>query len=1025
MLHKMCRGIPLGNWKVATPASWAFKIVSDQCRKNEWLGVTNLSGAQVDRWYDKYLQTIPRPHSIPATAWGTESLRTEIREFINKARNIGITPNSLRDRGRKLDLEDRWGLVADVYEAWLARMRKQPLNARKEPFQLDFIGIKEKALELMGSLTGEDIPEIVIYDDFQDAEPIDLRLLLLLEELGVQIIALGNPLTCTEGFRGAQSILLSNLRDELSRRQKRNRFARRVEIFTLNSVYGMNPDILGLYNNLAESLGVSGFPGLARLQEANRSDAEQPPQVEIAIGSDSYNEESLVISAFQEEHVGNGVPWNEMAVIVRSGNTAHRFVEAFLAAGIPAATTGKTEVLAAQRITQRLLAALRWVVCGEKDTLPELVMDLLASPLVGFNTGKIQLLRGIVENLQNSAEQTDDKSIGAEAYKKYDYLSQALQKLQESLKDSKSPSLGNVLWKLWNIFGVAEHWQEVCLNERENLWRRRAVEKDLDAVMTLFKRASMWEERNPNSPLQEFLEEITSEEISSDTIAAQGVGVNAVKILTPTEAIGKTWNIVAIVGIYAGIWPNMKLRQGIFEAWRIDIANAVNEHYERLQENRNDEARLLLAAISRAKQKLLLAAIDNSDETPSEFVVKSARYLASKYRFSMDALLLPRYQTRIRNILGLVAQIRNDLEEGLADPLEQSEKIEVLAWLAQNNHILANPENWLGGAPITGQSLSPSPDSRISFSHVESILKCPLQVFLQSTGGAQAADSLSRAAMGTAVHEIMEKAQGQLRQEDARGITEKQVLEILKKIWKESYPGESGDGYSQFLMDKQIEQCLANGAKYLHWRISDPQIRGVATEQKYEYNREICGIRVFSTAKLDRVEEENSGQVNIIDFKTYDTSKAKAMANLQLGLYQLTLEENGEKIGGTFLVPLGTVEGPRKKFQVFEQGGLDSSNRFRSIPESLMSFAENPQDDVEEVESLPSSFYINPPKKDADTKQKLAYEDGITLRELVNDAMRVASRAIRDKRIAAVACARCSSCKFSSICPVAREDNDV
>ena len=86
------------------------------------------------------------------------------------------------------------------------------------------------------------------------------------------------------------------------------------------------------------------------------------------------------------------------------------------------------------------------------------------------------------------------------------------------------------------------------------------AERDLDTVTALFKRAEVWAERHPGGRAEEFLTELDSEVLPSDSVAPHGSRPGGVSVLTPASAAGGQWEVVAVMGLGRDAWPDLRLR---------------------------------------------------------------------------------------------------------------------------------------------------------------------------------------------------------------------------------------------------------------------------------------------------------------------------------------------------------------------------------------------------------------------------------------------------------------------------------
>ena len=148
---------------------------------------------------------------------------------------------------------------------------------------------------------------------------------------------------------------------------------------------------------------------------------------------------------------------------------------------------------------------------------------------------------------------------------------------------------------------------------------------DLDAVIALFAQARRFVERFPQSKARAFIEQISGEAILSDVISQKGLRPNVVSVMTVHAAKGLEWEIVALMGLQEGVWPNLKQRGSLLGSERLvehlRTGLKVRSEIEAAAKYAliEDERRLLNVAITRAKLKLLALAYSEEDSEPSSY----------------------------------------------------------------------------------------------------------------------------------------------------------------------------------------------------------------------------------------------------------------------------------------------------------------------------------------------------------------------------------------------------------------------
>ena len=481
-----------------------------------------------------------------------------------------------------------------------------------------------------------------------------------------------------------------------------------------------------------------------------------------------------------------------------------------------------------------------------------------------------------------------------------DVIAEARKVVRMNSKGANKVDIADLIWAIWS---TAKNYEGDSL---ANTWRARALkggmrgaaaDRDLDAVITLFESARRFAERMPGSDPQLFLDQILSESIQSDAIAARGQRGEVVSVMTVHSAKGLEWDLVAITGLQEGIWPNLKARGSLLGSERlvesertqatarreieVSAANALVE----------DERRLLKVAISRAKTALVITAYSKEDDSePSQYFEEIYEAVHGISSIEADVVDLPRSLTP----QALVSTLRQNLEA--SD--EFSAKL--LQTLAAREIQSAKVENWLGGLQLSTTEPILPPDAQVSVSpsNLQSFSECGLKWFIEKSGGRDG-DSTAQL-LGIAIHSLAAMLKGE------PGLTFDELATRLENGW------QLIDGNKGWVRDYQFSLALEKLEKFYKWHSDNKSKRTLfAVEAEFE---KVIGRALFN-GSVDRVEVDSEGRVYIVDLKTGapDISKKKAEDHKQLAGYQLAVYEeafSGESPGtesaGAELLFLGT-----------------------------------------------------------------------------------------------------------------------
>ncbi|WP_230415173.1 RecB family exonuclease [Micromonospora tarapacensis] len=153
--------------------------------------------------------------------------------------------------------------------------------------------------------------------------------------------------------------------------------------------------------------------------------------------------------------------------------------------------------------------------------------------------------------------------------------------------------------------------------------------------MVLFDAAARFTDRLPGARTEVFLDHVLGQELPADTLAPTADRGDAVRLLTAHAAKGLEWDLVAVVGVQEGVWPDLRLRGSLLGserlvdvlAGRADGAGGVATLVGQTSALLDEERRLFHVAVTRARRRLLVSAVasaavggDDHEEQPSRFL---------------------------------------------------------------------------------------------------------------------------------------------------------------------------------------------------------------------------------------------------------------------------------------------------------------------------------------------------------------------------------------------------------------------
>jgi hypothetical protein len=480
--------------------------------------------------------------------------------------------------------------------------------------------------------------------------------------------------------------------------------------------------------------------------------------------------------------------------------------------------------------------------------------------------------------------------------------------------------------------GVAQRWRTAALGGH---LRGDQADADLDAVLALFAAAARFDEHMAGAGPGEFARYLLAQQVPSDTVAAHAPEGDRVTVTTVAGAAGCEWDLVVVAGMQQDAWPDTRLRDTVFGAQALaevlDGRGDTGDVAERRRAVVEDETRMAVLAVSRAKREVVVTAVADSDQRPSAFVAVLA---GSRGQASGGTAAPPPPLDR----RGVAAQARRQLLDPATPAREAGQAAELLARLAAAGVPGAHPDQWAGCLPLStgGPALDPARPVTLSPSKVEALDTCGLRWLLEAAGGrSQAGDA---ATLGSLVHELA----AAYPQGDAD-----LLLAALEERWDTL---GLGDGYTAGRTHLKAQAMVRRLGQYqsdapapagtevevaavfpITLEPPDPADWAAGGGAPKPTGTPVAGsVRVIG--RVDRIEPVGDGEVQVVDYKTSANAvkPADAESNPQLGVYQAVIKAGGwdghdspaPRLAGAKLVYLGA--GAAKPTER-SQAGLDQA----------------------------------------------------------------------------------------------------
>ena len=859
--------------------SIAFLILNDQLANND--GVDKkyvlLSGAEQDAQIRQLLLLDAQNPS--ATTWPAElipALTTrgfakELREFISRATERGSSPAELKKYAAKYG-QKYWPPICDFWRRYLESMALRDSTTSASVNRIDPSEIIIAALEKLENNSAlldkyRKLFKVIYVDEFQESDRGQRKLLQLLS--GQELVIFADPASAVGRFRGA------------------------------------DPD------NLLNDLDQFGIKNKITFTSTHRS----PGEPNVALLSSVSDEANYIAHQFRSAHLLKGVPYSQMAVVLRSpGAQVSALVRAFASSSIPVEIDAAALSLADNPAIKPIMTIAQ-IALGELKLIPgnwEQIEELLKSEFAGADAISIRQMRIALtkeqknEVIKSSTELILDALTAPTTDLPWEQLT-SLKRINDLIKEakkvlSKSQDISDLLW---SIYSNAKNYEGELIS---NYWRSQALsgggrgviaDQKLDALITLFEVARRFSERMPGSKPALFIDQLLGEKILADSITTSAQRDEVVKVMTVHSAKGLQWRYVALAGMQEGNWPNLKQRgsllgsERLVEIFRHGISNPAQLEAISVSGLAEDERRLLNVALSRASEKIFITAVLQEDNQPSSYFDK----------FAGEQTQITQTQRAITQS-ALVATLRS-----IANKTDKKEEldfaIKALKTLEVNGVSAANPKNWVGVINLSTRLPVVTDEEvlRISPSSLESFTECSLKWLLEQSGGKDA-DSTAQV-LGTAIHVIT----AQLKEQP--DLTLNQLEAKLKGAWSLI------DMNKGWIKDYEYRRAAEMLEKFFKWNLENKNTL-VGVEERFEFT---LGTAIVS-GSIDRIELTAENKYYIVDLKTGATaiSHENARENKQLQSYQLAVVNDGfknkldhQEVSGAELIFVGDFKAKEAK----------------------------------------------------------------------------------------------------------------
>lgn len=797
-------------------------------------------------------------------AVGLLGFARQLRDFILRAHERGLGPEEVEALGRTHNRE-MWtaaGAFMREYEQVMALSGSASLSAAelvnevtRDPSTMEGHGWK-----------------VVIVDDAQLLDPKSAAVVQLLLPAAELAVIAGDPDQAVFGFRGANA-------------------------------------------DFVRGLAGTRIGGREVQRIALETPRRRPEPVCVDIVRDPATQRAVIADLVRRRHLEDGVPWADIAVIVRGGGEIGAVRRTLLAAGVPVHINPTDVVLSEQRLVHALLQAVRFLYERLEDAELE---ELLTGPVGGADPVSLRrLIRGLrreslhvrgIDSLREVLANGVSESLAAKLTPREKAIVDRLRGILEAGRAAReNGTIEDILWAVWSETGLAARLQAAALRGGAT---GSQADRDLDAVMALFDAAGDYAERYPEADIVAFINFMQSQELPTGVRDRRTAAPEAVEVVSAHGAVGREWDTVIVVGAQEGSWPSLGETGSIFAM--ADLVDLVDHGIDpsipvsHVAERLGEERRLFHVATTRHLRRAAIVAINAPDGErvyePSRFIGEfvgrgvdlpgvqaraAARREAQRVRWIQElGLQLPAeaiagpseldyddtdVHTSVLSVPAFVAQLRRVVLDDSEPKTRRAQARRQLARLAQAGVPGAHPDEWWGAREVA--SLSPADKSAwVSPSAVDKLLQCPLQAIFSKLGLEE--ETTLNLVRGNMAHAFLEAIGTGAEVETAAAVTRAAYAEMVDvPPWQQEH--ELAD-FAQLL--ERIARWLEN---------SRATFETVAVEAPVRVELD-NGVTI--NGFIDRLEKSGEDYF-VVDLKTGKNAppQAEVDSHAQLATYQLAL----------------------------------------------------------------------------------------------------------------------------------------
>ncbi|MGB9995168.1 ATP-dependent helicase [Streptomyces pseudogriseolus] len=287
----------------------------------------------------------------------TRGFADEVRAVLARSRELGLDPGALDAFARRIGRPD-WRAASAFLAEYLDVLDVQGV--------VDYAELVHRAVllarrpETAGQLA--DRYDAVYVDEYQDTDPAQVRLLHALASGGRTLVAFGDPDQSIYAFRGADVGGILEFPYAFPRAD-----GRPAPVQVLRTSRRSGAALLEATRLITRRMPLPRLPAEKVRLHREPAPVREGGRVEVYTYPTAGTELDNIADILRRAHLEDGVPWNDMAVLVRAGaRTLPTVRRALTSAGVPVDVDGDDLPLRHEPAVAPLLTALRAVARAEE-----------------------------------------------------------------------------------------------------------------------------------------------------------------------------------------------------------------------------------------------------------------------------------------------------------------------------------------------------------------------------------------------------------------------------------------------------------------------------------------------------------------------------------------------------------------------------------------------------------------------------------------------------------------------------------